>query len=176
MLKERDEAGRNGNELLRRNVHVLDLLGLDLDEVSAVTRRDRLPKELSLAVEGRVCLGNVEVLVTVAGQILDLIGHLAIDDLAVRGLDEAEVVDAGIGAKRADQTDVRTFRGLDRADAAVVRWMNVTHLKTGALTGETTGPKSRETALVSELGEGVRLIHELAQLGTTKEITDNSAQ
>jgi len=74
MLEEGDQAGGHGDELLGRDVHVLDLLGLDLDEVAAETGRDRLAEELALAVDRRVRLGDVEVLVTIAGEVLDLVG------------------------------------------------------------------------------------------------------
>ena len=176
VLEERNEAGGHRDKLLGRDVHILDLIGLDLDEVAAETRRDGLPKKLALAVDGRVRLRHVEVLVTVAGEVLDLVGDLAVHDLAVRGLDEAEVVDAGVGGERADQTDVGTFRGLDRADTAVVGGMDVADLESGALAGETPWPEGRETALVCQFGERVRLIHELAQLRTAEEITHDGAQ
>src|SRR3546814_14944401 len=55
------------------------------------------------------------------GKIDDLAGNLAVHDLAVRRLDEAVLVDAGESRQRVDQTDVRAFRSLARADAAVVR-------------------------------------------------------
>ena len=87
-------------------------------------------------------------------------------DLAVRRLDEAEFVDPGIGRHRVDQTDVRTFRRLDRADAAVVRRMNVADFEAGAIAVETAWPEGGETALVRQLGERVRLIHELRQLAS----------
>jgi hypothetical protein len=49
-------------------------------------------------------------------------------------------------------------------DAAVVGRMNVADFESGAIAGETSWPKGRQTALVGEFGERVRLIHELAQL------------
>jgi hypothetical protein len=52
VLEEGNETRSHGNELLRRDIHVLDLLGLDLDEVSAITRGDSLAEEFALAVEG----------------------------------------------------------------------------------------------------------------------------
>ena len=52
MLKEWNESGSHGDELLGRYVHILDLLGLDLDEVAAETRGDGLTEELALAVDG----------------------------------------------------------------------------------------------------------------------------
>jgi hypothetical protein len=48
-------------------------------------------------------------------------------------LDEAVLVDAGIARQRRDQADVRTFRRLDRADAAVVGRMDVADFESRAL-------------------------------------------
>ena len=75
----------------------------------------------------------------------------ALGHLAVRRLDEAELVDAGEGRERRDEADVRTFRRLDRADAAVVRRVDVAHLEAGALAREAAGPERREAALVRHL-------------------------
>ena len=38
VLEERNQAGRDGNELLRRNVHVVDLRRFDFEEVAAIAR------------------------------------------------------------------------------------------------------------------------------------------
>ena len=58
------------------------------------------------------------------------------EDLPVRRLDEAELRDRRVRREVADQADVRTFRRLDRAHAAVVRRMDVAHLDRGALARE----------------------------------------
>ena len=89
-------------------------------------------------------------------------------DLAIRRLDEAELVDARVGGERGDQADVRTFRRLDRADAAVVRRMHVAHLEAGALARQTAGAERREAALVRDLGQRVGLVHELRELRRTR--------
>ena len=65
------------------------------------------------------------------------------DHLPVRRLYETILVDAGKRSQAADQTDVRSFRGLDRANAAVVRMVDVANVKTGALTAQTAGTESR---------------------------------
>jgi hypothetical protein len=71
-----------------------------------------------------------------------VIGHPPVLDLAVRTLDETELVDAGIDAQRRDQTDVRTFRRLDRADAAVMAAVHVAHFEAGALAAQPPGPSA----------------------------------
>ena len=99
---------------------------------------------------GGVRLGDVVPLLLERRVELDLVGDAAVLDLAVRRLDEAELVDAGVGRQRRDETDVRTFRRLDRADAAVVRAVHVAHFEAGALAGQTAGPEGRETPLVRD--------------------------
>ena len=102
----------------------------------------------------------------------DLVGDAALLDLAVRRLDEAEPVDAREARQVADEADVRAFRRLDRAHAAVVARVHVSHLEPGALTRQTTRAERREAALVREPRERVRLVHELRQLRGAEELLD----
>ena len=93
-----------------------------------------------------------------------LVRDLAVDDLAVRRLDEAELVHAGVGRQRADEADVRAFRRLDRAHAAVVREVDVADLEAGPLAGQTTRAERAEAAAMGEARQRVDLVHELRQL------------
>ena len=113
---------------------------------------------------GDVGLRDDIVLLAIAGEVIDLVGDAAIHDLAIGRLDEAEIVDSGVGRHRRDQADVRTFRRLDRADPAVVGRMHVAHFEAGAIPRETAWPKGGETALVGQFGERIGLIHELGEL------------
>ena len=101
--------------------------------------------------------------------------HLAVLHDAVRRLDEAEVVDARVARERRDQSDVRTFRRFDRAHAAVLRIVHVAHFEAGALARQTARSERRQTTLVRQLGERIRLIHELRQLRRTEERLDHRA-
>ena len=51
--------------------------------------------------------------------------------------------------------------------------MHVAHFEAGALTRQAARPEGRETPLVRELGERVRLVHELRQLGRPEERLDH---
>ena len=73
---------------------------------------------------------------SIADRYIDLVGDLAVLHLAVRRLEEAVLVGARVQRERVDQADVRTFRRLDRAHAAVVRRMHVAHFEAGALARE----------------------------------------
>ncbi len=92
------------------------------------------------------------------------VDHPAILDAPIRRLNKAIIVDASVTTQRADQADVGTFRGLDRADAAIVRWVNVAHFKSSTLSRESAWSKGREAAFVRDLGERVGLVHELREL------------
>ena len=52
--------------------------------------------------------------------------------------------------------------------------VNVTNLKAGTLTGQTTGAQRGHTTLVRDLGQRVVLIHKLGQLGRAKELFHGS--
>ena len=114
--------------------------------------------------DDRLFLGCVEV--------DDLVGHLAAHDLAVRGADEAELVDRGKRSQRADEADVGPFGRLDGAHAAVVRGVHVAHLDGRALTSEAAGAEGAEAPPVREPGERVGLVHELRQLRGAEELLE----
>src|SRR5207245_5613806 len=125
----------------RRCIHVsgVPLVPRHHAELPALARLDSLLYETAAAVDLGVGLSYDELLFLQRGQELDLVGDPSADDLAVRCLDEAELVRARVGGQGRDQADVRTFRRLDRADPAVGRGMDVAQLAAGALAAETAG-------------------------------------
>ena len=54
--------------------------------------------------------------------------------------------------------------------------VNVTHLKTCTLAGQTTWTECRNTALVRHFRQRVRLVHELRELVRSEEAVDHRAQ
>ena len=104
----------------------------------------------------------------------DFVDHGALHHAAIRALDEAVFVDARKTRQRRDQSDVRTFRRLDRADAAVVRRMHVADFESGAFTRKTAWSKGRQTPLVRDLRQRIGLIHELRELARSEELADRS--
>ena len=176
VLKERDEARGDGDHLHRGDIHVLDLAGGPVAELRLPAAGDLCLGERLVRIERSVGLSYHILLFHVGRKILDRVGDLAVADDAVRRLDEAEAVDLGVEAEGRDKTDVRTFRRLDRADAAVVRRMHVADLEACALTGETAGAEGGEATLVREGGKRVRLVHELRQLAAREEILDHGRE
>ena len=125
-------------------------------EVSAIVDARRLRDHVLLFLERR--------------QVAHFVGDPSVLDLAIRGLDETELVDAREGRQRRDQTDVRSFRRLNRTNSPVVSRVHVANLETGALTRQTTGTKRRQASLVGDLGQRVGLVHELRQLARAVEL------
>ena len=120
-----------------------------------------LPPSVRTRSSARICPTRVGLLVAGAHES----AHLA-----VRRLDEAVAVDLAVRRQRADEADVRALRRLDRAHPAVVGRVDVADVEAGALAAQATGAQGREAALVRQLGERVRLIHELAQLAAAEEL------
>ncbi len=164
VFKERDQCGRDRHELLWRHVDEVDLVLRDGEHVAVEAARDHLAGQPALVVDRGIGLGDVMAHLLHGREIDDLVQQLAVLDAPVRALDEAVLVDAREGRERVDETDVGTFRRLDRADAAVVRGMHVAHFEASTLARETTWAQRRQTPLVRDLRERVGLVHELREL------------
>ena len=173
VLEEGDHRGRDRPQLARRHIHVIDVRGGDVVDFTALAAHEHavLAEATVIGEHGVGLRDDVEVLL-VSREVVDLVGHPAVDDLAVGRLDEAECVDPTVGGERADQADVGAFRGLDRAHAAVVRGVHVADLEAGPLTRQTAGAQRRQAPLVGQARERVCLIHELRQLRGAEELLD----
>ncbi len=104
----------------------------------------------------------------------DLVRHDAglLVDPPIRRLDEAVLVDPRVSGERGDKTDVLTFRRFHRAQPAVVGVVHVAHFHACPFAVQTAGAEGGELPLVSELGDGVLLVHELGELGAVEELLD----
>ena len=94
--------------------------------------------------------------------------------LPVRSLNKSIFIDSCIRCQRVNQSDVRSFRRLNRTHSSVMGIVYVTDLESGTVTGQTTRSQSRQTTFVSQLRQRVVLIHELRQLGTSKKLFHSS--
>ena len=93
--------------------------------------------------------------------------------LTVRSLYESILVNPCISSKRVNQTDVRTFRGLNRAHSSVMGIVDISYLESCTVSWQTSRSKCWQTSLVGQLTKRVVLIHELWQLRRTKELFDS---
>ena len=171
MLQERDHRRRDRPDLLGRDVDQVDLLRRRRHVLTGLRpAQDLVAGEVAVGVDRRVRLRDQLLLLLRGVEVHDLIGDLAVLDDPVRGRDEPVLGDLRVGGQRADQPDVRAFRGLDRAHPAVVGRVHVADLDRRALTGQAARTKRGEPSPVPEPGQRVGLVHELRQLAGAEEL------
>ena len=171
VLQERNQPGRHADHLARRHVGVLNLLGRHEHEVAPPPGHDRVALNL-VVLHRHVGRGDVRLRLLVGPQPHDVAGQLAVLHLAVRRDQEAVVVHRGVHRQARDEPDVRAFRRLDRADAAVVRNVHVAHFEAGPLAIETARAEGRQPPLVREHRQRVGLVDHLRQLAAAEEVLD----
>ncbi len=172
VFEERNQRRRDRNDLLRRNVHVVDVFRRRLLEFVLVPHVDEVADELTFRIELRTRLRDHVLGFVDRRQVLDLVRDFAADHFPIRRFEETVFVRARIRREAVDQTDVRTFRRFDRTDATVVRRMHVAHFETGALARQATRSKRRNATLVRHFRQRVVLVHELRQLTRAEEFLD----
>ena len=141
VFEERNHRRGDGDDLLRRNVHVVDAITRHENRLLIVTCRDALVDKPAVFVERFVRLRDDDLVLLVCRQVAHVVRHAVrrLVHLAVRSFHEAKLVDARVIRQRTDEADVRTFRRLDRAHASVVRVVDVSHLEACALAREAAG-------------------------------------
>src|SRR5262245_5566129 len=173
VLEERNHRGSDGGHLARPHVHVVDLVARDeIDLAEPLAYEDAVLDKSAVAAERSVGLRDDMQVFLIGGQVVNPVRDLAVLDLSVGRLDEAERVDPAVGRQRAHETDVRTLRSLDRTHPAVVRRMDVADLETGPLPGQTARAERGQPPLVGQACQRVGLVHELGQLGGAEELLD----
>ena len=129
------------------------------------------PTSLPFSIGG-VGRGQDRLVLLVGPEPLDLVGQLAVLDLLIGRDQEAVLVHAGVDRQAGDQADVRAFRGLDGADAAVVRNVHVADLEPGPLAVQTAGAQGRKPPLVREHRQRVGLVDHLREFAAAEEVLD----
>src|SRR5699024_8604491 len=126
VLQERNHRGTNGDHLTRRNVNEVNTISVSHANIAVLEANlNAVINDVALGVLLNFSLTNGVTVFFISGEVVNLIGDATIFYLAVRGFNEAESINASVGSQRTDQTNVRAFGSLNRAHAAVVRWVNV---------------------------------------------------
>ena len=175
VLEERDERRCDGGHHVRGYIDIVDQFTFDRDDLVTVAADDARVRKAAFLVQRLCSLCDIIVVFDVGGHVFDNIRDLAgcLIDLAERRFDEAVFVDLGIGRQIVDQADVRAFRRLDRAHAAIVRVVNVSDVEGCTLTRQTAGAECGQTALVRQFCQRVVLIHKLRQRRGAEELFDD---
>ncbi|OPY85756.1 MAG: hypothetical protein A4E72_01844 [Syntrophus sp. PtaU1.Bin208] len=174
MLQKRNQCRGDAHQLVRRYIDHVDIRGNHRDKISAFPCRDQFALETSVGIHGLVGRRDDLVFLLDGGQILDFRQDPALSHHPIRRLDKAELVDPGVGAQGNDQSDVRTFRRLHGADSAIMGGVDIAHLKPGSFTGQSTRPQGGQPPLMSNLRQGIGLVHELRKLAAAEKLTHNS--
>ncbi len=134
MLEEGDAGGRNGNDLLRRDVDQIDCFFRHLKGIAAETGDDDIVDYFVFLVHPDIRLGDMILFFLIGGQINYFIGYQRILFRSllyfkIRRLDKTVLVDAGVSRERVNQADVLPFRRFDRTNPPVVGNVNVANLE-----------------------------------------------
>ena len=176
VLQEWNHGRRNGEYHLRRNVHQVNGLFLELGCLCTETSGYVVVYKVAFLIQGLVCLCHNEVIFLVSGQVHHFIRYPWVRRVrglihhAVGSLDKTILVYPRVGCQGVDQTDVRTFRRLDGTHTSVMGVVYIPHLESGTVPGQTARAQGGETALMGQLCQRVILVHELGQLGASEEL------
>ena len=175
MFQERNQWSRDWCNLLRRNVHQINLCRFNNREVSILTRFNFVTHKCTVIIQRSISLCNNLFFLFFSSQINQTVIrkiHFSVFHLTVRSFDESQIINLSKYTQWRNQTDVRTFRSLNRTKTTIVCVVNVTNLKSGTFTGKTTRTKGRHTTLVRDFSQGVCLVHELRQCVRSEEWVD----
>ena len=163
VLKERNHSRCYRYDHLRRYIHVVNACAVNFEYLFTVTGINTLSCESSLLVKRLVGLCHYIVVFNIGSHIGYFIKYNAclLVNLAVRSFDKAVLVYLCKRSKVGNKSDVRTFGSLDRTHSAVVGIVYISNLEACTVTGQTAGAECRKSSLMSKLGKGVVLIHEL---------------
>ena len=174
IFQERDQGCCHREHHSRGHIHVVKHCLRIFGGLISVTPGYGISYEMSFLVQCLTCLCNMIIIFFICSHIDYFIGNpgvcrICLVDLTVRRLYKAILIDPCIGSKGVDQTDIRAFRCFNRAHSSIMGIMYVADLKSGTVSGKTTGAKCGQTPLMSQLTKRIVLIHKLGQLGRTKE-------
>ena len=176
MFQERNQRSGNRSNLLRRNVHQLNLIRSYNRIIGITTSFYFLTDESTVIVQRSITLSNDLVFFFFCRQVFDTFRrqiNYSILYLTIRSYDKAQIVDLCIDTQRRDQTDVRTFRCFDRTQTTIMSIVYVSHLKTCTVTWQTTRTQSWQTTLMCNFSQRVSLVHELWQSIGSEEWVDH---
>ena len=142
MLEEWNKRSRRRNELSRRNINKINLFLWHHRICAFMAYPDLFRNNLTcFRVNRCICRCNLVATLLIRGKFHDFIREFSVFYSYERGLDKSHLVDLRICRKRCDKSNVLTFRCLNGTESPVVRWVNVTNLKSRRFSGQTTFTK-----------------------------------
>ena len=138
VLKERNHRCSNREDHTRRNVHKIHFGFFKFGCFFTITTGNIVIHKISVRINWFVGLCNRIVIFFISCQINNLICYTRILRICfiqntIWCLNKAVLINTCIRCQRVDQTDVRTFRCLDRTHSSVMGVMYVSYLETGSV-------------------------------------------
>ena len=176
MFKEGNQRCSDRSNLLRSNVHQLYFRRFYNRIIGILTRLNLITDKCTVIIQRSITLCYDLSFFFLSRQVNESILrqiYLSVIYLTVRSFNKAEIINLSKHTKWRNQTDIRTFRCFNRTKASVVCIVNVTNLKSGTFTRQTTRTKSRHTTFVSDFSQRVCLVHKLWQCVSSEEWIDH---
>ena len=175
MFQERNQRCSDWSNLLGRNVHQLYFIRSYHRIVSILTSFYFIADESTIIIQRCITLSNNLSFLFFRSQICQPFirkVNLTVFNLTIWSFNETKYIDLSEHAQRRNQTNVRTFRRFNWTKTTIVSVVNVTYLKSGTLTRQTTRTESRHTTFVRNFSQRIRLVHKLRQSIRSKEWID----
>src|SRR5690606_2142979 len=137
VLEEGNQGRSHRHNLAWRHIHEVHPLGRHHSKFVLVANRYQFFRQTTTLVHRSTGLGHYIFAFLDGRQVFDVVSHQTIDYAAVWAFQEAVGVGPGVSCQGVDQTNVRTFRRLNRTYTTVMGRMHVPHLKACTLTGQT---------------------------------------
>ena len=150
MLQEWNQGGGHRDHLHRRELDVIDLLRGHLLKVLAIAHRHQICGDVAIGIGGHVARGYAALILEIGRKVdgITALMNNALFHPPERRLDEAILIDSGVGGQGANQACIRPFRCLDRADPSVVGRVDIAHRKARPFAGQTAWAQGADPALV----------------------------
>ena len=131
--------------------------------------------EMSVLIQRLIRLSYNKIIFFIRGKVYNIVRNdrilrIRLIQYTIWSLNKSILVDPCIGRQRVDQTDVRTFRGLDRTHSSIMGVVYVTHLESCTVSGQSSRTQCRQTTLMCQLRQRIVVIHELRKLGASEEL------
>ena len=137
VLQERNQRSCNRSNLRWRNVHQMYITRCYDREIGLFTSLDSIADKATFLIKRSVTLSNDQVFFFLCGIILQRFIreiNTTILNSTIRRSDKPEIIDLSINTERGDQTDIRSFRRLNRTETTIVRIVYVTNLEARTFT------------------------------------------
>ena len=176
VFQERNQCSCDRYYLFRRNVHQVYFIRSNRQDIILSTGSYTLAHKVAIIIQRFVGLCYDIFILFISSHVSDFFSYTFICFInnTIRSFHETVFIDNSIGRQGTDQTDVRTFRRLDRTHTAIVGVVYVADFVACTLTGQTARAKGRQTTFMSQLCQRVVLVHKLGQLAAAEEFLNSS--